>query len=110
VWPRAPDDELRIRQQRECVCIASPCDRRKPVLASSPFEAHRLHFEEGGNNATEESIIPESRPFEGVNGLTFVLPVDLRVVTVESPTSLTLTVVLPVDTRVDSNDASAETV
>lgn len=77
---------------------------------TSPFEAHRLHFEEGGNNATEESIIPESRPFEGVNGLTFVLPVDLRVVTVESPTSLTLTVVLPVDTRVDSNDASAETV
>ena len=77
---------------------------------TSPFEAHRLHFEEGGNNATEESVIPESRPFEGVNGLTFVLPVDLRVVTVESPTSLTLTVVLPVDPRVDSNDASAETV
>jgi hypothetical protein len=77
---------------------------------TSPFEAYRLHFGEGGNNATEESVIPESRPFEGVNGLTFVLPVDLRVVTVESPTPLTLTVVLPVDPRVDSNNASAETV
>ena len=48
--------------------------------------------------------------FEGVNGLTFVLPMDLRVVTGESPTPWTLTVVLPVDPRVDSNDASAETV